>query len=81
MTNSMKSICIAAAVAGMLGGVPLVSNAQPVAGHLLSENLINAVLPDGRPDAGRAPLRGVLSLRVVLPLVAKKIVPTIGRTT
>lgn len=38
MTNSMKSICIAAAVAGMLGGSTLASNAQPVAGHIPGTN-------------------------------------------
>lgn len=30
MTNSMKSMCIAAAVAGMLGGATAVSQAQPL---------------------------------------------------
>jgi hypothetical protein len=30
MTNSMKSMCIAAAVAGMLGAAPTVSHAQPL---------------------------------------------------
>jgi hypothetical protein len=30
MTNSMKSMCIAAAVAGMLGAAPAVSHAQPL---------------------------------------------------
>lgn len=30
MTNSMKSMCIAAAVAGMLGGATAVSHAQPL---------------------------------------------------
>ena len=30
MTNSMKSMCIAAAVAGMLGGATAISHAQPL---------------------------------------------------
>ncbi len=30
MTNSMKSMCIAAAVAGMLGGASAISHAQPL---------------------------------------------------
>lgn len=30
MTNSMKSMCITAAVAGMLGAAPTVSHAQPL---------------------------------------------------
>ena len=33
MTNSMKSICLTAAVAGLLGGMTIRMQAQPVAGH------------------------------------------------
>ena len=33
MTNSMKSICLTAAVAGLLGGTAFRMQAQPVAGH------------------------------------------------
>lgn len=33
MTNSMKSICLTAAVAGLLGGTTIRMQAQPVAGH------------------------------------------------
>jgi len=32
MTNSMKSLCLAAAVAGLLGGTSTLVNAQPVSG-------------------------------------------------
>lgn len=33
MTNSMKSVCMAAAVAGLLGGTTIRMQAQPVAGQ------------------------------------------------
>jgi hypothetical protein len=33
--------------------------------------MIEAVLPDGRPDAGRAALRAVLGFAWLLPLVAR----------
>jgi len=38
MTNSMKSLCMAAAVAGMLGGTSIRMQAQPVAGHTSGTN-------------------------------------------
>lgn len=38
MTNAMKSMCLTAAVAGMLGGAATISHAQPVAGHLSGTN-------------------------------------------
>lgn len=38
MTNSMKSLCLAAAVAGLLGGASTLSHAQPVAGHVPGAN-------------------------------------------
>ena len=39
MTNSMKSLCLAAAVAGLLGGASTLTHAQPVAGHISGTNL------------------------------------------
>jgi hypothetical protein len=38
MTKSMKSMCLTAAVAGMLGGTATISHAQPIAGHLSGAN-------------------------------------------
>jgi hypothetical protein len=38
MTKSMKSMCLTAAVAGMLGGTASISHAQPIAGHLSGAN-------------------------------------------
>jgi len=38
MTNSMKSVCMAAAVAGLLGGTTIRMQAQPVAGHVSGAN-------------------------------------------
>ena len=38
MTNSMKSVCMAAAVAGLLGGTTIRMQAQPVAGHVSGTN-------------------------------------------
>jgi hypothetical protein len=38
MTKSMKSMCLTAAVAGMLGGTAALSHAQPIAGHLSGAN-------------------------------------------
>ena len=39
MTNSMKSLCMAAAVAGLLGGTTIRMQAQPVAGHVSGTSL------------------------------------------
>lgn len=38
MTNSMKSICLTAAVAGLLGGTTIRMQAQPVVGHASEAN-------------------------------------------
>jgi hypothetical protein len=38
MTKSMKSICLTAAVAGLLGGTTIISQAQPIAGHVSGAN-------------------------------------------
>ena len=38
MTNSMKSVCMAAAVAGLLGGTTIRMQAQPAAGHISAAN-------------------------------------------
>ena len=38
MTNSMKSVCMAAAVAGILGGTSIRMQAQPAAGHVSGAN-------------------------------------------
>ncbi len=40
MTNAMKSMCLSAAVAGMLGGATAVSHAQPVPGQLAGNSAV-----------------------------------------
>ena len=43
MTNSMKSVCMAAAVAGMLGGSTIRMQAQPLAGHESGANVAASI--------------------------------------
>ena len=43
MTNSMKSMCLAAAVTGLLGGAATRIQAQPVNGHMSSTVVSSAI--------------------------------------
>jgi hypothetical protein len=43
MTNSMKSMCLAAAVTGLLGGAATRIQAQPVNGHMSNTVVSSAV--------------------------------------
>ena len=53
MTNSMKSLCLAAAVAGLLGGASTLINAQPVAGHVNGcQSQVSSAIA-GAPPSGK----------------------------
>ncbi len=43
MTNSMKSMCLAAAITGLLGGAATRIQAQPVNGHMSSTVVSSAI--------------------------------------
>lgn len=51
MTNSMKSVCMAAAVAGLLGGATIRMQAQPVAGQVAGTNLAVSSALTGVPSS------------------------------